>query len=390
LKKIIIGNKKWNRAKLSAGEGEPTRVIAAVGLSPDVTTMEDEFSKAKIALSAGADLIDEESIVEPDGSKLRELILNELDVGVSSVPLFETCAASFRNHDDALAFKRDDILNTIQTQAEQGVDVMTLHIAYNNELGKMVNHSQRIIPVTSRSGAILMAYMRRGRCENPYRILLDEILDILKANGVVLSLGTALRPASICDGLDELYFAELLEQSKIVRIAWEKGVAVMVEAAGHIRIDQIEQYVKVSKQILHGAPLRSLGPTTCDVGAGLDHITGSIGGAIAGMHGCDFLTCTTRAEHIGLPRAEDIEEAVSAFKLAAYIADTGKQNNVSKDALVSSARNKGDWKTVWKESLFGATAEQLSKELNPIHRDGCSMCGPYCALRLSKRLMGKG
>ena len=387
MKKVIIGNKNRPHIKLSAGEGEPTRVISAIGLSPNVADIETEFSKAQVAINAGADLIDEESIVEPHGSELRELLLTKLNIPISTVPLFETCAKAFRDTKDALSFDKSDVIDSIQRQAEQGVDVMTLHIAYNKRLAKMMAKSKRVIPLTSRSGAILTSYMMKTGKENPYRVLFDEILDILSANNVVLSLGTALRPGSICDGLDQPFFAELFEQSKIVDKAWQKGVSVMVEAAGHVRIDQVQSYVKLSKEILNGAPLRSLGPTVCDVGAGYDHITGSIGGAIAAMHGCDFLTCTTRAEHLGCPRVEDIKEAVIAFRLASYIGDTAKRGDISKDKLVSKARRKGNWQTIWKKSLFGTDARTLHKEINPLTSSACSMCGPYCALRLIEKTL---
>ncbi len=354
-------------------------------MSPDATNVENEFKKAKIAADLGADLIDEESIVEPDGSKLRELILTKLNVPISTVPLFATIAEAFRETGNALSFKMDDVLHTIEKQAERGVDVMTIHAAYNRQLAKASSESNRVIPLTSRSGAIITSYMIKTGMDNPYRTAFDEILDILEANNVILSLGTALRPGSICDGLDQLFFEELFEQKRFVERAWKKGVGVMVEAAGHIRIDQVEHYVRLSKEILLGAPLRSLGPTVCDCGTGYDHITGSIGGAIAAMYGCDFLTCTSRTEHIGLPRLEDIKEAIVAFKLAAYIGDTAKRAEVSRDKSVSEARRAGDWRTVWQTSLFGADAQSLHKELNPISSRACSMCGQYCALRITEK-----
>jgi phosphomethylpyrimidine synthase len=226
--------------------------------------------------------------------------------------------------------------------------------------------------------------MLKRRRENPCRVILDEILSILSENHVVLSLGTALRPASVCDGLDDLYFAELFEQREIAEQAWAAGVPVIVEAAGHVRLDQIEIYVRLSKEILSGAPLRSLGPTPCDVGAGYDHITGSIGGAMASMYGCDFLTCTTRAEHLGLPRIEDLREAVVAFKLAAYVGSAARTGSTSRDRLVSRARSDGKWDDVWEHSLFGQDARHLHETLNPTSARTCSMCGRYCALRIAE------
>lgn len=48
------------------------------------------------------------------------------------------------------------------------------------------------------------------------------------------------------------------------------------------------------------------------------------------------------------------------------------------------------WQIIWKQSLFGADAQKLYEELNPVRTGVCSMCGPYCALRLMKRaLRGK-
>jgi phosphomethylpyrimidine synthase len=188
-----------------------------------------------------------------------------------------------------------------------------------------------------------------------------------------LSLGTVLRPGSICDSLDEIFLEELRAQREFIRRAWQRGVQVMVEGAGHLRIDEVEKYVTLSKKIILGAPLRSLGPTLCDCGAGCDHITGSIGGAIAAMHGCDFLTCTTRAEHIGLPRFEDTREAVIAFRLAAHIADIVKLGDLTRDRVESQARRRGDWQTIWKESLFGTETQSLYYRLNPKPSRGCSM-----------------
>jgi phosphomethylpyrimidine synthase len=385
IKRVVIGNKNTPKVRLAAGAGEPTRVLASMGVSSNATDVQTEFKKAKIAVESGADIVNDLSIIEPLGSELRKCLLEELNIPINSEPIFETCAEAFNKCGDALSFSLKDVLETIQRQAEQGIGIMTLHFAYSRQLAKQAAKSRRTIPITSRGGAILTSYMAKTGAENPYRVLFDEILDVLHRNRVVVSLGTVLRPGSICDGLDQLFLSELFEQRSFIEKATDRGVQLMVEGAGHLRIDQIEPYVKLSKEILLGAPLRSLGPTLCDCGTGYDHITGCIGAAIAATHGCDFVTCTTRAEHIGLPRARDIKEAVIAFKLAAYIADIVKKSDCSKDRVVSKARKTGDWKTIWREGLYGSDAESLHRKLNPTVFPGCSMCGRYCALRLTEK-----
>lgn len=368
-----------------AGEGEATRVLASVGISSSVTDAKSELEKAKIAVNAGADIINDDSIVEPSGTELRRLLIDKLNVPINSEPIFETSAKSFLKNGDALSFDLKDLLATIRNQAKQGIDIMTLHFAYSRRLAKLVARSNRYIPIVSRGGAILTSYMAKKRVENPYRLAFDEIIDIVSKHNITLSLGTVLRPGSICDGLDQLFLEELCEQRSFIEIANEKGVQVMVEGAGHIRIDQVEDYVKLSKRIISGVPLRSLGPTVCDCAAGYDHITGSIGAALAAMYGCDFVTCTTRAEHIGLPRACDIREAIVAFRIAVHIGDIVKIGDLSKDKAVSKARVKCDWNKIWQEGLFGKDARTLYKQLNPTKFPGCSMCGQYCALRLTQK-----
>ena len=67
-----------------------------------------------------------------------------------------------------------------------------------------------------------------------------------------------------------------------------------------------------------------LGPLTCDVAPGYDHITGAIGGAIAAGAGTDFLCYVTPAEHLRLPDIDDVRDGVIATRIAAHSGDLVK------------------------------------------------------------------
>ena len=90
--------------------------------------------------------------------------------------------------------------------------------------------------------------------------------------------------------------------------AWKAGVQVMVEGPGHVPLDQVVANVQLQKRICRGAPFYVLGPLVTDVGAGYDHISAAIGGAIAAAAGADFLCYVTPSEHLSLPDPEEVKE----------------------------------------------------------------------------------
>ena len=54
----------------------------------------------------------------------------------------------------------------------------------------------------------------------------------------------------------------------------------MIEGPGHMAINEIEANMQIEKRICKGAPFYVLGPLVTDIGAGYDHISGAIGGAV--------------------------------------------------------------------------------------------------------------
>jgi phosphomethylpyrimidine synthase len=79
------------------------------------------------------------------------------------------------------------------------------------------------------------------------------------------------------------------------------------------------------KKLTGDAPLYLLGSLVTDIAPGYDHIVGAIGGAVAGLHGADFLCMVTPSEHLALPTADDIREGTIVTRIAAHVADTVKE-----------------------------------------------------------------
>ncbi len=163
----------------------------------------------------------------------------------------------------------------------------------------------------------------------------------------------------------------------------------MVEGPGHVPLHQVEANVQLQKAVCKGAPFYVLGPLVTDVAAGYDHITGAIGGAIAAAAGADFLCYVTPAEHLSLPDPEDVKQGVIASRIAAHAGDIAKGVKGAQewDNRMSAARKKLDWQEQAKLSLDPELSRRVhSKHASP--GSACSMCGPYCAMKLVEEFLG--
>jgi phosphomethylpyrimidine synthase len=139
-----------------------------------------------------------------------------------------------------------------------------------------------------------------------------------------LGLGDGMRPGCIADATDASQIAELKELGALTQRARNAGVQVLIEGPGHIPLHQIQKNMELEKKICDGAPFYVLGPLVTDIGAGYDHITGAIGGALAAYYGANFLCYLTPAEHIRHPSVEDTRQGIVASKIAAHAADIAR------------------------------------------------------------------
>ena len=157
----------------------------------------------------------------------------------------------------------------------------------------------------------------------------------------------------------------------------------MVEGPGHVPLNQVQANVVLQKRLCHGAPFYVLGPLVTDVGAGYDHITAAIGGALAGMAGADFLCYVTPAEHLGLPDVDDVRRGVIATRIAAHAVDIARGNRaaIEQDLQMSKARASLDWKGQINQAIDPVEVRRRLEERQDLD-DDCSMCGKLCAMKV--------
>jgi phosphomethylpyrimidine synthase len=225
--------------------------------------------------------------------------------------------------------------------------------------------------------------MERENEENPLYSRYDEVLEILKEHDVTISLGDGLRPGCLADATDPAQIEELMTLGDLTQRAWDAGVQVMVEGPGHVPLHQVQANVVLQKKLCHGAPFYVLGPLVTDVGAGYDHITGAIGGALAGMAGADFLCYVTPAEHLALPDVDDVRRGVIATKIAAHAVDISKGNKaaIEQDLKMSQCRANLDWQGQIDHALDPIEARYRLRDRENLE-DECSMCAQMCAMKV--------
>jgi phosphomethylpyrimidine synthase len=225
--------------------------------------------------------------------------------------------------------------------------------------------------------------------ENPLYHYYDRLLDLALEYDFALSLGDGLRPGCLADATDRAQIQELIILGELVERAREAGIQAMVEGPGHLPLNQIATNVQVEKSLCRGAPFYVLGPLVTDVGAGYDHITGAIGGAIAAAAGADFLCYVTPTEHLCLPGVQDVKEGVIASRIAAHAGDIAKDVKGAQewDEQMSRARKSLDWKAQAELSLDPELSRQIHARI-PASGATCSMCGKYCAMAIVEKHLG--
>ncbi|HHQ45448.1 MAG TPA: phosphomethylpyrimidine synthase ThiC [Candidatus Altiarchaeales archaeon] len=371
---VSCANPRHGIESLLIGEGVSTKVNANVGTSPGNSSVDAEIEKALLSIEYGADAIMDLSV----GDKVdetRKAIIKAVDVAVGTVPVYQM----FMGRDIA-DVDLDVMLEVIEKHCKDGVDFLTIHCGVTKHIVEELM-PKRLIPVTSRGGSLLARWIRHHKRENPLYENFEKVCEILKEYEVVLSLGDGLRPGCIHDATDEAQLEELKRLGEFTLTARKMGVQIIIEGPGHVPLDQIEYNMKIQKKICHNAPFYVLGPLVTDIGVGYDHITGAIGGALAAMHGADFLCYVTPSEHLGLPKKDDVINGVVASKIAAHAADLVKLGDTSRDDAMSRARKCLDWDEMFKNALF---PQIRAKYPHLKGKDACSMCEEYCALKYDR------
>ena len=384
---IIPANIRHTRLEpMAIGTNFRCKVNANLGNSSTTSDIEGELEKLRIALECGADTVMD---LSPGGdiAVIREAILAASPVPVGTVPVYEALARVEAPEELTPAL----LLETIEAQARQGVDYMTIHAGLLQEYLPLA--ARRVTGIVSRGGAILAQWMVAHNAQNPFYTHFEEICEIFRTYDVCFSLGDGLRPGCLADANDEAQFAELATLGELTERAWKHDVQVMVEGPGHVPFDRIEENIRKQRELCHEAPFYLLGPLVTDIAPGYDHITSAIGGTMAAFCGAAMLCYVTPKEHLGLPNPEDVRAGMVAHKIAAHAADIarGRPGARQRDDEMARARFGFNWERQFELALDPDTARAMHDETlpEPCHKSAhyCSMCGPrFCAMRMTHQI----
>jgi phosphomethylpyrimidine synthase len=388
---IPCNRKKRLKHPRAVGAGTRVKVNANIGASSYRSDPDEEIEKLAAALAHGADAVMDLSL-GPHQEIIRRAILDHSTVMVGTVPLYQTVQKLAAARREIGSMTIDDFLASVRQQAEEGVDFMTIHSGVTRRTLEVLERNKRLLGVVSRGGAIMVNWLRKNDAESFLYTHFDEILDILATHEVTLSLGDGLRPGATADAGDPAQTEELLVLAELTQRAWERGVQVIVEGPGHVPLGQIGTQMQQQKQLCQGAPFYVLGPLVTDVAAGYDHIAGAIGGALAAMHGADFLCYVTPAEHLRLPTVDDVVEGVMAARIAGQAADLarGLAPAVQRERAMAEARKHLDWDRQIELALSPAKAEAYRRASEIQDAAECTMCGEYCAIKQLEDTPGNG
>ena len=378
-----------NARPVGVGRLFRTKINANLGRSVTHSGKGDELEKLAIALKAGADFVMDLSVGSDDLKAIRQGMLDASDRPLGTVPVYETIS---RLEGDIPHMDPSFLLDVIRAQAEQGVDFMTLHAGLLRAAIPLA--MKRKMGIVSRGGSIMAEWMMSNDCENPLFEKWDEVLDILAAHDVTVSLGDGLRSGCLADASDAAQFAELDVLGELVDRCRARGVQVMVEGPGHIPFNEIQMNMEREQAVCKGAPFYVLGPVVTDVAPGYDHIVSAIGATAAATYGASLLCYVTPAEHLGLPDADEVHRGCIASRIAAHAGDVarGLKGARAQDDAMADARRTFCWDEQFAASLDPehARARWLkTRALSDADHgdDHCSMCGKqFCAVRTSRRI----
>jgi phosphomethylpyrimidine synthase len=377
-----LARKQGNVRVVGIGNGLKTKVNVNIGTSTLYQNLDEEVMKAKVAVKHGADTIMDLS----DGGDLdliREKLLEEAQITFGSVPIYQAYAYGVQKYKNPLNITEDDFLNAFEKNAKDGVDYTTIHSGITKELAKRVLEVKRHGGIVSKGGTITAAWMLKYDKENPYFKHFDYLCEIAREYDVTFSLGDALRPGSILDSHDELQVEEMINVSKLTKIAHQQDIQVMVEGPGHVPLNEVAANVRLAKSLIGDIPYYVLGPLVTDVAAGYDHIASAIGAAVSAAEGVDLLCYLTPAEHLGLPTADEVKEGLIAYRIAAHAGDLVKLRDkvIDWDRQITEARRTLNWE---KQIALSIDPEEAAR----IHYRGhgqlngnnvpCTMCGGAC------------
>jgi phosphomethylpyrimidine synthase len=370
------------------GRGLTIKVNANIGTSSDHVDLEEEWTKLRICVDAGADTVMDLS-TGGDLPHILRTMLSRSPLPIGTVPIYQAAVETIREKGALVHLTADKLFEVIEAQAREGVDFVTVHCGVTLSSLERLKRQGRVTDIVSRGGAFLATWMVYHGKENPLFEHYDRLLELARRYDLTLSLGDGLRPGCLADATDRAQVQELIHLGELRAAALAAGVQVMIEGPGHVPLNQVEANIQLQKRLCEDAPFYVLGPLVTDIAAGHDHIACAIGGALAGMAGADFLCYVTPSEHLKLPTPEDVREGIMAARIAAHAADLARGNARAweRDRAMAQARKELDWEKQISLCLDPEKARKFRNERPPQESEVCTMCGPFCAIKLVREFL---
>ena len=204
------------------------KINANIGNSAVTSDIAQEVEKLRWATRWGADTVMDLSTGK-DIHATREWIVRNAPVPIGTVPIYQ-CLEKLHGQVEDLTLEL--FLETLEEQAKQGVDYMTIHAGVL--LAYVPLSAKRVTGIVSRGGSIMAKWCLHHHRENFLYTGFAEICKLLRRYDVSFSLGDGLRPGCTADANDAAQFAELKTLGELTKIAWEHDCQVMIEGSGHV------------------------------------------------------------------------------------------------------------------------------------------------------------
>lgn len=302
---VLLKGKQYDTL---VGKGLQLKINSSVGLSGESDFKNEADKISKIAcFDVLPDTMMDLSIVSTR-KPLYNVIQREIGCPIGTVPIY-TC------FDNRKGIDKNNFLEEIEKQAQNGIAFMTLHFTAVDEIYRKI--ADRNISVISRGGSLVLRdlYINKKK-QNILLECFDDICKISKKYSVVVSVGTTFRPSTLYDALDVIQLNEIKMQKEIINELCKRGIAVMMEGVGHISLSDLKKYVQLIREDFY-IPFMPLGPIPTDRAIGWDHVSAAIGAAyMAVLDGADIINAVTREEHTGgIPSTNSIYEAIKSAQV---------------------------------------------------------------------------
>jgi phosphomethylpyrimidine synthase len=363
MKTLSIGN-SLGKTNLLFGQDLPTLINFIVGVSKnDQSALDLERAKIGIAVEMGVHTITDLSIFRPNLPLWMYVKEKYPHVGVGINPPY----FSYIENRGKISPKK--VFGEIKNFILNGGDQMTMNFFPRNveELNRL--SALRMIPITSRQGGMLAAYMRKYSADNPYYEIFDDIVTIVKEYGVFINIGASFRPAGICEANDFVHNWEIEQQFNLYQKLSNLGVKSALEIMSHQPLETIGSGIQAIRE-RHGSyvPFQLLGPMVTDFVGAEDHIAAAIGIAEASRYNVGKITMVPPREHVGFPSLDDSRIGIRSALIAVHAGDSTR---------IPGLRDID-------RKILEARANHLSCNPESV-RQGCEKCGNYCPLIIAQK-----